>query len=73
MEIRSTIRDQAITNWWRLQVEMDSKNANLSNVTHNILSIIPHGVEWRLVCQLGEIRFAEGSQQLTVWLIATWW
>jgi hypothetical protein len=33
------------TDWWCQQIETHSMYANLSNVAHDIFSIIPHGVE----------------------------
>jgi len=44
MEISSTFWIPDITDWWRQQVEMHSKYADLSNVARDIFSIIPHGV-----------------------------
>jgi len=44
MEISSTFLLPDITDWWRHQEETHSKYADLSNVAHNIFSIIPHGV-----------------------------
>jgi len=44
MEISSTFRLPDITNWWRQQEEMNRKHTDLTNVAHNIFSIIPHGV-----------------------------
>jgi len=44
MEIRSTFCLPDITDWWRQQEETHSKYADLSNVPHDIISIIPHGV-----------------------------
>jgi len=47
MEISSTFWLPDITDWWRRQEETQSKHANLSNVAHDIVSIIPRcvGVE----------------------------
>jgi len=47
MEISSTFWIPDITNWWRQQEETHSKYVDLSNVAHDIFSIIPHriGVE----------------------------
>jgi len=44
MEIGSTFWIPDITDWWRQQEETHSKYADLSNVAHDIFSIIPHGV-----------------------------
>jgi len=44
MEDSSTFWLLDITNWWRQQEETHSKNADLSNVAHDIISIIQHGV-----------------------------
>ena len=44
MEIGSTYWIPGITDWWRHQEETPSKNADLSNVARDIVSIIPHGV-----------------------------
>jgi len=43
-EISSTFWIPDITDWWRQQDETHPKYADLSNVAHNIFSIIPHGV-----------------------------
>jgi len=47
MEISSALWIPDITDWWRQQEEMHAKYADLSNVAHEIFSIIPHtdGVE----------------------------
>jgi hypothetical protein len=44
MEISSTFWIPDITDWWQQQVETQFKYADLSNVSHDIFSIIPHGV-----------------------------
>jgi len=44
MEISSTLWIPDITDWWQQQEETHSKYADLSNVAHDIFSIIPHGV-----------------------------
>jgi len=44
MEISSPFWLPDITDWWHQQEETHSKYADLSNVAHNIVSIIPHGV-----------------------------
>jgi len=44
MEIRSTFWIPDITDWWWQQEETHSKYADLSNVAHDIFSIIPYGV-----------------------------
>jgi len=44
MEIGSTFWIPDITDWWRQQVEIHSKYADLSNMAHDIFSIIPHGL-----------------------------
>ena len=33
-----------ITDWWRQQEDTHSKNADLSNVAHDMFSNVPHGV-----------------------------
>jgi hypothetical protein len=43
MDISATFWLLDITDWWQRQEETHSKYANLSNVVHNIISIIPHG------------------------------
>jgi len=42
--IRNTLSLPDITDWWRQQADTHSKYANLSNVAHDIFSIIPHRV-----------------------------
>jgi hypothetical protein len=44
IEIGSTFWIPDIPDWWRQQEEIHSKYADLSNVAHDILSNIPHGV-----------------------------
>ena len=44
MEISCTLWLPDITDWWRQSEETHSKSADLSNVVHNIFSIIPHAV-----------------------------
>jgi len=44
MEICGTFWLPDITDWWCQQEEMHSKYADLSNVVHNIFSLIPDGV-----------------------------
>jgi len=44
IEICSTFWILDITNWWHQQQETHSKYADLSNVSHDISSIIPRGV-----------------------------
>jgi len=44
MKIASTFWIPDITDWWRQQEETHSKYANLSNVAHDMFSIIPDGV-----------------------------
>jgi hypothetical protein len=44
IEISSTLWLPDITDWWRQQEETHSKYTDLSNVAHDIFSIIPHGV-----------------------------
>jgi hypothetical protein len=44
MDIISTFWMLGITDWWRQQEETHPKYADLSNVVHNIFSIIPRGV-----------------------------
>jgi hypothetical protein len=43
MEISSTFWLPDITDWWQQQEEMHWMYADLSNVAHDIFSIIPHG------------------------------
>jgi hypothetical protein len=54
-EINCTFSIPGITDWWRQQEETHSKYANLSNVAHNIVSIIPHGVEVEARLFLGHL------------------
>jgi hypothetical protein len=44
MESSSTFWIPDITNWWHQQQETHTRYTNLSNVSRNIFSIIPHGV-----------------------------
>jgi len=44
IETSSTFWLPDITDWWRQQEATHSKFTNLSNVAHDIFSIIPHGV-----------------------------
>jgi hypothetical protein len=44
METSSTVWILDITDWWRHQGETQSKYADLTNVTRDQFSIIPHGV-----------------------------
>jgi len=53
MEISCTFWIPDITEWWRQQEETHSKYANLSNVAHDIFSIIPHGVGVEAIFSLG--------------------
>jgi len=53
MEISSTFWLRELTEWWRQQEETHSKYADLSNVTHDIFSIIPHGVGVEASLSLG--------------------
>ena len=53
MEISSTFWIPDITDWWRQQEETHSKYADLSNVAHEIFSIIPHGVGLEASLSLG--------------------
>jgi hypothetical protein len=41
IEIRRTFCPPDITDWWRQQEQTQSKYADLSNVAHDIFSIIP--------------------------------
>jgi hypothetical protein len=43
MEISSTFTLQVIADWWYQHEEIHSKYAELSNVAHDIFTIIPHG------------------------------
>jgi hypothetical protein len=43
MEISSSCWIPDMTDWWRQPEETQSKYADLTNVAHRILSIIPHG------------------------------
>jgi len=54
IEISSTFWLPQITNWWRQQEETHSKYADLSNVAHNIFSIIPHSVGVEVSYFLGQ-------------------
>jgi len=53
MEISSTFWLPDITDWWRQHKETHSKYANLSNVAHDIFSIIPHVVRVEASFSLG--------------------
>jgi len=53
MEISRTFWLLDITNWWRQQEETHSKYPDLSNVAHDIFSIIPHGVGVEVSYSLG--------------------
>jgi hypothetical protein len=53
MEFSSTFWIPDITDWCRQQEETHSKYANLSNVAHNIFSIIPHGARVEASFSLG--------------------
>ena len=79
MEIRSTFWLLDITDWCRQQEEMHSKYADLSNVAHDIFSIISHAVGaeasfslgqdvigWRQSKTTGKIH----CEQVVVWLFA---
>jgi len=44
MEISSTFWIPDITDWWHQQEETHSKYPDVSNVAHDIFSILPHGV-----------------------------
>jgi hypothetical protein len=44
MEISSTFWIPDISDWWRQQEETHSNYADLSNVAHDIFSVILHGV-----------------------------
>jgi len=44
MEIRTTFSILDITDWWRQQEETHKNYTDLSNVEHDIFSIIPHCV-----------------------------
>jgi len=54
MEISSTFWIPDITDWWCQQEEAHSKYANLSNVTRDLFSIIPHGVGVEACFSLGQ-------------------
>jgi len=54
MEISSTFRLPDIPDWWCQQDEMHSKYADLSNVAHDIISILPHGVGVQDSLSLGQ-------------------
>jgi hypothetical protein len=51
--ISSTFWIPDITNWWHQQEEMNTKYIDLSNVTGDIFSIIPHGVGVEASISLG--------------------
>jgi hypothetical protein len=53
MEFTSTFWILDITDWWRQQEETLSKYTDLSNVAHDIFSIIPHGVGVEASVSLG--------------------
>jgi len=53
MEITSTCWFLDITDWWRQQEEMRSKNTALSNVGRDVFSIIPYGVGLEASFSLG--------------------
>jgi len=53
MEISSTFWIPDITDWWHHQEETHSKYADLTNVAHDIFSIIWHGVEVEASFSLG--------------------
>jgi hypothetical protein len=53
MEISRIFSTLDITDWWRQQEETHSKYADLSNVAHDIFSIIPHGVGVEACFSLG--------------------
>jgi len=53
MEISSTFWIPDFTDWWHQQEETHSKYPNLSNVAHNIFSVIPHGVGVEASLSLG--------------------
>jgi hypothetical protein len=53
MEIRSTFWLPDITDWWRHQEETHSKYSELSNVAHDIFSIISHGIRMEASLTLG--------------------
>jgi len=54
IEISSKFWIPDITDWWRQQEETHSKYADLSNVAHDIFSIIPHGVGVEASFSLGQ-------------------
>jgi hypothetical protein len=54
MEISSTFWIPDITDWWSQPEETHSKYANLSIVTWDIFSIIPHGVGVKASFSLGQ-------------------
>jgi hypothetical protein len=53
MEISSIVWIPDLINWWCQQQETHSKYADLSNVTRDIFSIIPHGAKVRVSLSLG--------------------
>jgi hypothetical protein len=53
MQISSTFWILDITDWWRQQEETHLKYADLSNVAHDLFSIIPHGVGVQASSSLG--------------------
>jgi len=63
MEISSTFCIPDITDCWRQQEETHSKYANLSNVAHDIFSIIPHGVRVEASFPLAKVLLGGGSQK----------
>jgi len=53
MEICITFWLLDISDWWQQQEERHSEYADLSNVAHDIFSIIPHGVGVEASCSPG--------------------
>jgi len=69
MEISSTFWVPDITNWWCKQEATHSEYANLSNVAHDISSIVPHGVGVEASLSLGrDVIGWRQSQTIGEWL-----
>jgi len=65
MEISSTFWILDITDWWRQQEQTHSKYADLSNVAHDIFSIIEHGFGVEASFSLGRDEIAWRQSKTT--------
>jgi len=65
MEIRSSLWLPVITDLWHQQEEMHSKYSDLSNVAHDIFSIMPQVSRWRPVSPLHKMLLAVESLYTT--------